>query len=183
MLVCLAAAAFVLGSPRASSQEVALKTNALMLAGLTPNFGCEIVTGEHTSVDFSLFGHYKPYGLNSKMIGLQPEFKYWFNGRPMIREYVGAGLLYTSYDITGRRQVFDGDAVGLGLTGGYVFALGKRWNLELSGSFGLVFFRQKQYNIGDNFDDYYVNRPPKPNSMGYKIMPVDLGVSFTYIIK
>lgn len=167
----------------ASAQSVAVKTNALMWLGLTPNLGCEIVTGEHTSVDFSMFGHKNPYGLTSEVIGIQPKFRYWFNGRPMIREFIGAGMLLTSYDTTIGRNVYDGDAIGLGLIGGYVFSLGKRWNLELTGSFGLVFFRQKRYFDGDNYDDYYIDISPRANSWGYSLFPVDLGVTFTYIIK
>lgn len=167
----------------ASAQQIAVKTNALMWAGLTPNLGFEIVTGEHTSFDFSAMGHYRPYGLKSEMFALQPEFRYWFNGRPMIREFVGVGMLLTTYDMSLGKHVYDGDAIGLGMTGGYVFSLGKRWNLELSGSFGLLFFRQKQYYKNDNYDDYFVDGPSGSNGWGYKLFPVDLGVTFTYIIR
>ncbi len=190
-IVCLS----VLFSIKASAQDIALKTNVLMLGGLTPNLGCEIVTGEHTSVDFSAFGHKNPYGLTSKVIGFQPEFRYWFNGRPMIREYIGIGALLLNYDFTSRQklmdgdamkvahQVNDGDAVGLGITGGYVFYLSPRLNIELSGSFGMLFFRQKQYYVQDNYDDYFVTEPQRANSFGYRFFPVDLGVTFAWIIK
>ena len=171
------------GHNQAGAQQVAVKTNVLMWAAMTPNLGFEIVTGEHTSVDLGAFGHYRPYGLNSKIIGLQPEFRYWFNGRPMIREFIGVGALMTIYDINWKDNVYNGDAVGLGLTAGYVFSLGKRWNLELSGSFGLMYFYQKQYHINDNYDDYFVDEAVKTNAQGYKMFPVDLGVTFTYIIK
>ena len=74
-------------------------------------------------------------------------------------------------------------SAGIGLTGGYVFSLGKRWNLELSGSFGLLWFRQKQYYVHDNYDDYFVDEAVKTNARGYKLFPVKLGVTFSYIIK
>ncbi len=192
--VCLSALSAAFG-PNAAAQNIAVKTNALMWAALTPNLGCEIVTGEHTSIELSAFGHKNPYGLTSEIIAVQPEFRYWFNGRPMIREFVGIGAVLTRYDMTigqkildgdlvrHMRQVYDGDAVGIGITGGYVFALGKRLNLELAGSFGLLFFRQKQYFEQDKYDDYYVAAPKKANSKGYKFFPVDLGVTFTYILK
>lgn len=167
----------------ADAQQVAVKTNALMWAAMTPNIGFEIVTGEHTSVDLGAFGHVRPYGIDSRIIGLQPEFRFWFNGRPMIREFIGIGALMTIYDITWKNNVYDGDAIGLGITGGYVFSLGKRWNLELSGSFGLVYFNQKKYYSNDNYDDYFVNEVVMTNAQGYKMCPVDLGVTFTYIIK
>ena len=171
------------GQKEAGAQQVAVKTNVLMWAAMTPNLGFEIVTGEHTSVDLGAFGHYMPYGVDSRIIGLQPEFRYWFNGRPMIREFIGVGALMTIYDINWKDNVYDGDAVGLGLTAGYVFSLGKRWNLELSGSFGLMYFYQKQYHINDNYDDYFVDEAVRTNAQGYKMFPVDLGVTFTYIIK
>lgn len=179
----LAAVLLFTGMGQIHGQEIAVKTNVLMLGALTPNLGCEIVTGEHTSVDLSAFGHKNPYGLTSALAGIQPEFKFWFNGRPMTREYIGVGMLLTTYDITWKKSVYDGDAIGIGITGGYVFSLGRRWNLELSGSFGLVGFRQKQYYVNDNYDDYFINEGGRANSRGYSIFPVELGVSFCYIIR
>lgn len=169
---------------RAEAQQVAINTNVLMWGAMTPNLGVELVTGEHSSVGLSLFGHKNPYRMTSRLLGFQPEYRYWFNGRPMIREYLGIGMLLTTYDITWKKKnVYDGDAVGIGLTGGYVFSLGKRWNLELSGSFGLLWFRQKQYYVHDNYDDYFVDEAVKTNARGYKLFPVKLGVTFSYIIK
>ncbi|MEG1839267.1 MAG: DUF3575 domain-containing protein [Bacteroidaceae bacterium] len=173
----------LVGAQRVCAQQVAIKTNVLMLGMLTPNLSCEIVTGERTSLDLSVFGHHKPYGINSKMLSFQPEFKYWFNGRPMIREYVGIAALGSTYDIIWKRDVFKGDAVGLGVTGGYSFALNKRFCLELTAGFGVVYFRQKQYYINDNFDDFYVNGIGKPNVQGYKLLPIKIGVTLSYIIK
>lgn len=175
-LLCLA-------QQRASAQQVAVKANALMWGALTPNLGVEVVTGEHTSVHFSAFGNKNPYGQKMQIIGAQPQFRYWFNGRPMTREFIGAGALVTTYDINWKDNVYDGDAVGLGFVGGYVFSLGRRWSLELSGSFGVMYFHQKQYHLNDNYDDYFVDEAVRTNARGYKLFPVDLGVTFIYIIK
>lgn len=178
-----AAAILLFHTGKVSAQNLAVKTNALMWGALTPNLGVELVTGERTSLDLSAFGHKNPYGMTSKVIGLQPEFRFWLSGRPMVREYIGIGALLVSYDMTLRDRVFDGDAAGLGITGGYVLPLGKRWNIEFSGSFGLVYYQQKKYFKGDNYDDYFVNDMPKANSRGYELLPIDLGITFTYIIK
>ena len=172
-----------IGQREAGAQQIAVKTNALMWTAMSPNLGLEIVTGENTSVALSAFGHVRPYGLDSRVAGLQPQFRYWFNGRPMTREFVGAGALLTTYDMTLKDNVYDGDAIGLGIIGGYVFSLGKRWTLELSGSFGFLYFHQKQYHYNDNYDDYFVDEAVKTNVRGYKLLPVDLGVTFVYIIK
>ena len=183
-VVILMVCAMIVSSHEAKAQQVAVKTNALYWLAMTPNIGCEIVTGEHTSLDISASGHWKPYDLPSKLISIQPEFRYWFNGRPMTREFVGVTTMIASYDMTvSKKFVYNGNAVMLGLVGGYVFALSDHWNFELCGGFGVLGFMQKQYYINDNYDDYFVDEAVKANSMGYKLFPARLGVSFSYIIK
>ena len=180
---------FFLGGGRqeAMAQQVGVKTNALMWAGLTPNIGCEIVVGEHSSIDLSTFGNSLVFGkdkayptLASKIIAFQPEYRYWFNGRPMVREYIGVSAMLATYDVTASKYVYDGNAISLGLTGGYSFILGTNWRLELCGGFGVLLFSQKQYY---ETNDYYVDKSIEANSKGYKLFPAKLGVSFTYIIK
>lgn len=181
-IVCLCAAFAVslAGGHDASAQQVAVKTNALMWAAMTPNLGCEVVVGEHSSVDLSAFGHSKPYGINSKLLAFQPEYRYWFNGRPMIREYIGIAAMIANYDISMNRYVYTGNALSLGLTGGYAFHLGSNWRFELSGGFGVLNFWQKFYY---ETDDYFADKTVAANSWGYKLFPAKLGVTFTYIIK
>lgn len=82
------------------AQLLALKTDALWDGLMTPNLGMEIVTGNKTSFGLSVFGNYKPWGMDMKMVGAIPEFRYWFGGRPMMREFIGVAALGTSYDIT-----------------------------------------------------------------------------------
>lgn len=173
----------LLGTSLVSAQQVAIKTNGLMLLAGTPNLGCELVTGEHTSMDLSVFGHYNPYGLNSKLIGIQPEYRFWFNGRPMTREYIGIAALAATYDMHFGENVYDGDAVGFGVTAGYSLSLGKRLNLEFYGGFGAVIFWQKQYYKNDNYEDAFIDGSIKTNANGYKLLPIKLGVSISYILK
>lgn len=173
----------LVGAQYSGAQQVAVKTNGLMLLTGLPNLGCEFVTGEHTSVDMTLFGGYKPYGKNIKIIGVQPELRYWFNGRPMVREYLGIAALGTTYDIQWGENIYKGDAFGLGVTMGYSLILNKRWNVEFYAGFGAVYFRQKQYYTHDNFEDYEANNVGKANAYGYKLLPTKLGVSISYIIK
>lgn len=165
------------GQQNVHAQQVGIKTNALMWTAMTPNIGCEVVVGDHSSIDLSAFGHSKPYGLDSKVLAFQPEYRYWFNGRPMIREYVGVSAMFASYDMTMNRYVYDGNALSIGLTGGYAFALGSNWRFELCGGFSLLFFKQNMYYATDEFN------VESANSAGYKLFPAKLGVSFTYIIR
>lgn len=176
---------------KAGAQQVAVKTNVLSWAALTPDLGVEVVTGEHTSVALSVFGHYLPFkdGRPSQLAVLQPEFRYWFNGRPLTREYLGISAFWAYYDspyytrLLLKDQVFSGNALALGVSGGYVFSLGARWGLELSGGTGLLVFRQKHYWEGDQYDAYYGGQQTATNSKGYKIFPVKLAVTFIYIIR
>ena len=177
---------FVGGQQEACAQQVGVKTNALMWAAMTPNFSCEVVVGEHSSVDLSTFGNWLAFGpkdkptFSSKILAFQPEYRYWFNGRPMVREYIGISSMIARYDVTANKYVYNGNAVSLGLTGGYAFLLGSKWRLELCGGFSLLYFNQKQYSITN---DYYVDKNKAANAFGYKLFPAKLGVSFTYIIK
>lgn len=177
------AAGLFLFSFNASAQQVGVKTNALMWALMTPNVGCEIVVGQRGSLDLSLSGHYRPYGVDSKMFFVQPEYRYWFSGRPMTREFVGVTMMAADYDVTMKHQVYEGYAASCGLVGGYAFSLARNWRLELCGGFAVLYFNQKQYYRDDNYDDYFVGEVSPANAWGYKLFPAKLGVTFTYIIK
>ena len=177
-VVILMVCAMIVSSHEAKAQQVAVKTNALYWLAMTPNIGCEIVAGEHTSLDISASGHWKPYDLPSKLISIQPEFRYWFNGRPFTRQYVGAKLQITKYDIAWKKSVYDGTAASVGIIFGHVFNIAKRWNLELEGGLDAVAYTQKEYYKNDIYDDY----GDKNNSLGITMCP-HLSVSFSYIIK
>lgn len=166
------------------AQKIAVKTNLLNWAVCTPDIGVEVITGERTSVALSAFGHYKPYGVwDSKVIAIQPEFRYWFGGRPLVREYIGATLGLTAYDtkLFGQRYR-DGLALLAGITGGYVFPLGKRWAFDLSAGAGIAVYRHVQHGADDNFDDYNPDYNAHRN-VGYSFFPVKLNAGIIYIIK
>lgn len=168
--------------PALHAQQVALKTNGLMFAAMMPNAGCEFVVGERSTIDLSVFGAVNIYGNKAKMVGILPEYRYWFNGRPMTREYVGIAALGTSYNITWGERIYEGDAAGVGVTFGHVMNLSRRLNIEFYGGFGAVYFKQKQYYKGDNLADY-TDGTAQANATGYKLLPIKLGVSISYIIK
>lgn len=193
---------FCLGQPKVHAQQVAIKSNGLMWLAMMPNAGCEFVAGERSTIDLSVFGSVNIWGNKAKILGFQPEYRYWFNGRPMTREYVGVAALGASYDITWGDKVYEGDAGGLGLTFGYVLNFGaeksgsgevgkkkkfrdflRRLNVEFYAGCGLVYFQQKQYFKGDHFDDYTGTGAVQANAKGYKLLPMKLGVSVSWILK
>ena len=164
-------------------QQIAIKSNGLFWLATTPNVGFELVTGERTSLDLSVATTSNVWSNSCKMTILQPEWRYWFNGRPMVREYIGVAALGANYDITWGKHTYDGDAIGAGVTMGYALPLAKRLNIEFYGGFGAIYFRQKQYYVGDNYGDFIENSALQVNSSGYKLIPIKLGVSISYIIK
>ena len=113
---------FCVFNQEAKAQQFGVKTNALMWTAITPNAGLEIVVGERSSIDLSVFC--KPrYDadmgvlLNSRIVGFQPEYRYWFSGRPMTREFVGATTLLADYYLIHKDYVYDGNAISLGVVG------------------------------------------------------------------
>ena len=138
----------------ANAQDIAAKTNLLYWSSTTPNLSFEFGLGKRTTLD--LTGAYNPWTLNkdsNKKIKhwlVMPEFRYWlcerYNGH-----FFGLHSGYVFYNISGVRVLFQdkstknhryqGWATGAGLSYGYSWILGKRWNIEAtigSGSGAMV---------------------------------------------
>ncbi|MEG2366100.1 MAG: DUF3575 domain-containing protein [Alistipes sp.] len=141
------------------AQNIAVKTNLLYAATTyTPNLGVEIGLGRRTTLDLS--GGYNPWNLkgsatdNKKMVHwiVQPEFRYWlcqrFNGH-----FFGVHALGGQYNIAGHKMFglisknarYEGYMVGGGVTYGYQFVLGRRWNLEAAVGVGYARLNYTQY--------------------------------------
>lgn len=183
IIACAGIALLALLGGRASAQNIAVKSNALMLAAGLPNAGLEVVTSDRTSLDFSVFGGYKPYTLDIKAVGVQPEFRFWLSGRAMAREYVGVTVLGLTYDMRIKDKTYDGDALGFGLTFGYAWPLTARCNVEFAAGIGGYLFRHVQHSVRDNQADYIEQGYDMANASGFKILPSKLSVTFTYIFK
>ncbi len=170
-------------SAKMFSQQLAFSTDMMLDALQTPNIGCELVVGERSTVSLNAFGNYKPWGQDMKMLGLQPEYRYYFGGRPMHKMFVGAGAIAASYDITWKSKIYDGTALGAGLTFGYVFNITNRLNIDAHAGFGLIAYEQKESYVNDNFADFMPGGAIAANAKGYYLLPTRIGVSITYIIR
>jgi len=173
---------------RGEAQRLAVKSNLAPLFALAPDLGVELVTGERTSVSFSVLGHPSGWPMNYSLLVLQPEFRYWFNGRPLTREFVGIGAFAADYDLSfpsghGQKNYFKGNGLALGITGGYVLNLGRRLNVELGGGTGFMFFRQKHFYEDDHYEEYFVEEQSRINTWGYKLFPVKFDITVIYILK
>lgn len=168
-----------LGTTVVQAQLLAVKTDALMDVLMVPNLNAELVVGERSSINASAFCSKKIYNKDIKMVGLMPEFRFWMSGRPMSREFIGLAVMGVRYNLTWDKKIYNGNAIGAGVTFGYSFNLSSHWDLECYGSVGAVYYDQK-YDRVDNKEEKPSN---KHNSYGYSVIPFKLGISFSYIIK
>ncbi len=176
--------AILMASVGMKAQMMAINTDVAMDILMTPNLGFELVTGERTTLGMHVFGNKNPWGKDITMIGAQPEFRYFFSGRPMHREFIGFGAIGTIYDITWAGKVYDGIAIGAGITFGYVMSLSSRLNIDFHAGFGAVAYKHKEYFVDDNYDiDYSIDGVERTNAQGYHLVPTRIGVSLTYIFK
>lgn len=170
--------------PALRAQMVAVGTDVVSDLLMAPGAGVEMVCGNRSTAGLSVFGCHRPWGHDMKMIGVQPEYRLYFSGRPMHKTFAGLGALATLYDITWKGKVYDGGAIGFGLTFGYVLDLTKRLNVDFHAGLGLVAYKHKEYYKGDRYDDdYSVGGELNTNAKGLRLLPTRIGVSLTYILK
>lgn len=161
----------------ARGQMMALKTNALMDLACAPNLTLELATSGKTSVGLQVFGSKNCWGNRIQTIGASPEFRYWITGRTFDRFFVGLGAQAVHYGITWKGENRDGDAAGAGLTLGYDLYLGSHWTMEFHSGIGAMYYRQQHTWEGDEL------KYKRYTEKGYSVIPMQLGVSITYIIK
>ncbi len=137
--------------------SVALKTNLLYAATLTPNLALEIGLGKKTSLE--LAGGYNFYDPSNNKFWkhwlVQPEFRYWFCER-FNGSFIGIHALGGQYNFSKLRSPFglykelrdhrfEGEYYGGGIVFGYQWILSKRWNFELSVGAGYVRAHYNKY--------------------------------------
>lgn len=167
------------------AQMLAVNTDVAMDACLAPSLGVELVLGKKSSLNINALYGAKVLGQDIKIAAIQPEWRVYISGRPMYHHYFGAIALLTQYKFKLKNKWRDGDAFGIGLSYGYVLPIKDRLLVDFHASVGDVFYHQKEYMVGDDYDAHYTNAEgyPKANASGQIILPLRLGVSLTYILK
>ncbi len=169
------------------AQMFVVGTEATSTLLMAPSLSLELVTGNYTSLSLNGLwcgGSYVPMLKEAKVKALQPEYRYWFSGRPIHGWFLGAGGIGALYNITHKSKVYDGYALGIGATYGYVWNLTRRLNVEVHSGFGVIMYNRKEYFLHDNYDVYYTqDGQQKSNSKGYYLLPTRLGVTVSYILK
>lgn len=165
------------------SPVVALKTNLLYWATSTPNIGVEVGLGKQLTLDVS--GNYNPwtFGDKGKLQHwlVQPELRFWtcerFSGH-----FIGIHAHYADYDI-GRIEMFNigtdrykGNLYGAGISYGYQWILGNRWNLEATIGIGYARLKYDKYDCGQC-------DPVKTGVTKNYFGPTKAGVTLVFIIK
>lgn len=188
---------FLAVSGNVSAQKVAIKTDALSDLMLLPNLNAELVTGNKTSVNLTIEGGYHGlYMKDFRAVAVMPEFRYWFHGRPMTREFIGFSVMGGTYQFTSGRKIwneslmvnekkdvcYDGDVFGFGLTFGYVWYLSPRWALEAHAGVGMYRYVQHRYTI-EEAGKFAQESNSSYYAKGWACLPYKLGVTFAYIIK
>ena len=160
-------AVFIIFAFKMNAQMMVLKSDVLRDVATLPNIHVDFVVGEKHSLGVGGAYCYKMWGQDIQIASFAPNFRYWFNGRPFTRQFVGAKVRLAQYDITWGKSVYDGVALGAGLILGHVFNLSKRWNLELEGGLDANLYTQKEYYKGDTYEEL----GDRNNSRGLMMTP------------
>ena len=132
---------FVLFPPsRADAQTLGVKTDVLGWAAYgTMNLGVEVAFARHWS--FELDGAYNPFTWSDRkkthLWAVQGEFRYWFRHK-FSGHFLGLHGHYGEYDWGIEKYRYKGDMYGGGVSYGYGWMLGRRWNIEGNVGFGLT---------------------------------------------
>jgi len=156
-LSCLVATA-------AHGQIIAIKTNVLEYAALSPNLGIEVGLARRLSLDVragysdaSFWSQQAIYGKNKQLANTtgSVEFRYWLCGK-FNGNFFGVHGLYSTYDAKGmnipllfdREFRYKGTAYGGGVSWGYHWMWSKRWGLEFNLGAGVAVMTYDKYDIG-----------------------------------
>ena len=164
-----------------NAQRIALTTNLLEDAIVTPNIGVDIVVADNQSISFD--ASCAPYKLTqqfyNKCMTFRAGYKYWFN-QAFYAHYLGVDAVANSSDIkignlSGREEY-----IALGVGYGYSFIIGKKLNLVPHVGVGLAF--------GQSYDGYdHMIEPGKGvqavATRGVKPVVTRLGLTLQYVLK
>lgn len=151
--------------PNVFSQNVALKTNLLYDALLSPTLGVEVGLAPKWSLDVS--GTINDWAVNEKrwkQLMFQPEARYWFcqrfSGHFLGMHAIGGRYNFGHLNIGGNnflgtnlKQLEDhrlqGWMAGAGVAYGYSWILDKHWNIEAEIGLGWIYTRYDKFECKD----------------------------------
>lgn len=179
----------------ASAQDVAIKTNLLHDATLTPNLGLEFGLAPKWTLDISADVNMWPINYHNKdryweRWMVQPEIRYWFcnkfQGHFIALHAIGGqfnvgNIGFLPNFLNNRfKQLKDerwrGWGVGAGFGYGYAWTLGKHWNLEAEIAVGWMYSRYDRIT-GKGATKTYLQKDKVHNYVG----PTKLALNIEYL--
>lgn len=179
----------------ASAQDVAIKTNLLHDATLTPNLGFEFGLAPKWTLDISADVNMWPINYHDKeryweRWMVQPEIRYWFcnkfQGHFIALHAIGGqfnvgNIGFLPNFLNNRfKQLKDerwrGWGVGAGFGYGYAWTLGKHWNLEAEIAVGWMYSRYDRIS-GKGDTKVYLQKDKVHNYVG----PTKLALNIEYL--
>lgn len=134
----------------ARPETVALKSNLLYDAALSPNLGLEVGVARRWSVEVSgNFNNWKVGGKQWKHWLVQPEARYWFCER-FAGHFIGAHAIGGEFNfapISDKRH--QGWGAGLGIAYGYTWMLSRHWSIEAEIGAGWIHSRYDVFPCAD----------------------------------
>lgn len=182
-LLLLAVMLIAIGTSALRAQIVAVNTDLLMDGCLAPNLGVEFGLNSKSSLSLNAMYGKNAFFSDIKLTAIQPEWRFYFSGRPMYHHFIGIGAVAASYDAHFNDKVYNGDGAGVGVTFGYVLPISSHLNIDFHAGCGLFFYRQKEYFEAEGFDKYMEGDQEVANAHGSQILPTRIGISLHYIIK
>ena len=164
-------------STNSFAQELAIKSNIPYLATASPNIGLEIGISQKITLDIS-YG-INPFTFNDKKKWkhwlTQPEMRYWFCER-FYGHFIGLHAGVGEYNVNHQDFRYEGWAAMGGLSYGYSWILGRRWNMEATLGIGLVHTDYKKFEciecgklLGENNKTFFA--------------PTKVGINIIYMLK
>ena len=187
---CLFLLVFAAGvSVAARGQNVAMKSNLLADAALSPNLGWEVKLAPRWSVDLS--GQFNDWTVNErkwKHWFVQPEARYWFCDA-FAKHFVGVHAIGGQFNIGNIKNNisflgsdfskltdhrYQGWGVGAGVAYGYAVPLAHHWNLEFELGVGYVYLNF------DRFECQNCGRKVGEKSHNY-VGPTKAAINLVYV--
>lgn len=159
------------------AQKVGIKTNVAYWATTTLNLGVEAALAPKMTLD--LIGTYNPFTFDdNKKIKhwlVQPELRYWTCKR-FAGHFFGLHGHYGEYNGGIKTYRYDGWLAGAGLSYGYQWIIGKRWNLEAELGVGYAYMK---------YDKFLRNKCGKFIESTHRnyVGPTKLSISFMYFLR
>lgn len=129
----------------ANAQHFGVNTNVLGWAYASPNLGVDVGLSKHFALTAdALWSPFEFSGKSHKFWAVQPELRFYPRYR-FAGHFIGAEGHFGNYDFgMGQYRYLGNFMAGCGLTYGYNWILGDRWNLEASVGLGYTCLNDKE---------------------------------------